>query len=60
MHEQDKPVDIKDSHEIRRLRYEIRENAKLLQELSLGTPIVAQLKAKIDQLENAKGPQSSQ
>lgn len=39
----------KDPEEIRRLRYDIRENCKLLQELSLGTPIIAQIKAKIDQ-----------
>ena len=60
LNEQKKPFDIKDSQEIRRLRYEIRENAKLLQELSLGTPIVAQIKAKIDQLENAQRRHSSQ
>jgi hypothetical protein len=30
------------------LRYEIRESAKLLQELYLGTPIIAQIKAKIE------------
>ncbi len=41
----------KDPEEIRRLRYEIRENAKLLQELSLGTPIIAQIKAKIENVE---------
>ena len=35
-------------YNIRQLRYEIRENAKLLQELSLGTPIIAQIKAKMD------------
>lgn len=42
---------IKEPEEIRRLRYDIRENAKLIQELSLGTPIIAQLKAKIDHVE---------
>ena len=42
---------IKDPEEIRRLRYDIRENAKLIQELSLGTPIIAQIKAKIDHVE---------
>lgn len=36
---------------IRQLRFDIRENSKLLQELTLGTPIVAQIKAKIDQLQ---------
>jgi hypothetical protein len=43
--------EIKDPVEIRQLRYDIRENCKLLQELSLGTPIIAQLKAKIDHVE---------
>ncbi len=33
---------------IQKLRYEIRENAKLLQELSLGTPVIAQIKAKLE------------
>ena len=47
--EQSRNHDGKDKHEIRQLRYEIRENAKLLQELSLGTPIIAQIKAKLDQ-----------
>ena len=47
--EQSRNHDDKDKHEIRQLRYEIRENAKLLQELSLGTPIIAQIKAKLDQ-----------
>lgn len=36
---------------INTLRNDIRENTKLLQELSLGTPIIAQIKAK---LENAQ------
>ena len=45
--EQNKTV--KNKYELRQLRFEIRENAKLLQELSLGTPIIAQIKAKIDQ-----------
>ena len=38
-------------NEIRQLRYDIRENSKLIQELSLGTPIVAQIKAKIENVE---------
>ncbi len=41
---------------IQKLRYDIRENAKLLQELSLGTPVIAQIKAK---LEHAQVVQSS-
>ena len=32
---------------IQKLRYEIRENAKL-QELSLGKPVIAQIKAKLE------------
>ena len=47
--EQSKPYEIRNKNEIRRLRFEIRENAKLLQDLSLGTPIIAQIKAKLDQ-----------
>jgi len=50
--EKDKPEEIRNKNEIRQLRYEIRENCKLLQELSLGTPIIAQIKAKIDRLQN--------
>jgi len=41
----------KDKLEIRQLRYDIRENAKLIQELSLGTPIIAQIRAKVDHVE---------
>ena len=47
--EQNKPSQIRDKSEIRQLRFDIRTNAQLLQELSLGTPIIAQIKAKIDQ-----------
>ncbi len=46
--EQSKPYEIRNKNEVARLRYEIRENSKLLQELSLGTPIIAQIKAKIN------------
>jgi hypothetical protein len=49
--EQSKPYEIRNKNEIKQLRYEIRENAKLLQELSLGTPIIAQIKAKIENVE---------
>lgn len=38
-------------NEISKLRYEIRESAKLLQELYLGTPIISQLKAKLDHVQ---------
>lgn len=43
--------DQRSEHKIIRLRNEIRENAKLLQELSLGTPIIAQIKAKLENVE---------
>jgi len=49
--EQSKSFELKNKNEIARLRYEIRENAKLIQELSLGTPIIAQIKAKINNVE---------
>ena len=49
--EQSKPLEIKNKNEIYKLRYEIRENCKLMQELSLGTPIIAQIKAKIENVE---------
>ena len=51
MIEQSKPFEIRNKNEISKLRYEIRESAKLLQELYLGTPIIAQLKAKMDHVE---------
>jgi hypothetical protein len=50
--EQSKPSELKNKNEIANYRYEIRENAKLLQELSLGTPIIAQIKAKINNINN--------
>jgi hypothetical protein len=43
------PFESRNKNEISKLRYEIRESAKLLQELYLGTPIIAQIKARIDQ-----------
>ena len=49
--EQNKPHELKNIDQIQRLRYDIRENAKLIQDLSLGTPIIAQIKAKIDHVE---------
>jgi hypothetical protein len=57
LNEQSKPFELRNKYEVSKLRYEIRENAKLLQELSLGTPVIAQIKAKI---ENAQMLQSSQ
>jgi hypothetical protein len=49
--EKSKPFEIRNKNEISKLRYEIRDNAKLLQELSLGTPVIAQIKAKINNVE---------
>jgi hypothetical protein len=57
--EQDKPHELKNKDQIQRLRYDIRENAKLLQELSLGTPIIAQIKARINNNQNVEVLQSS-
>ncbi len=49
--EQNKPTHVKNQELIMKLRYEIRENVKLLQELSLGTPVIAQIKAKLEHAE---------
>ena len=50
--EQAKPHRQKDIDLIQKLRYEIRENCKIMQELSLGTPIIAQIKAKLEHSES--------
>jgi hypothetical protein len=49
--ENSKSYEIRNKNELSKLRYEIRESAKLLQELYLGTPIIAQIKAKIEHVE---------
>jgi hypothetical protein len=49
--ENSKSYELKNKNEVSKLRYEIRESAKLLQELYLGTPIIAQIKAKIENVE---------
>jgi hypothetical protein len=49
--ENSKSYELKNKNEVSKLRYEIRESAKLLQELYLGTPIIAQIKAKIEHVE---------
>jgi hypothetical protein len=49
--EKNKSYEVKNKNEISKLRCEIRESAKLLQELYLGTPIIAQIKAKIENIE---------
>lgn len=49
--ENTKSFEIRNKNEISKLRYEIRESAKLLQELYLDTPIIAQIKAKIENVE---------
>ena len=56
--ENNKPFEIRNKNELSKLRYEIRESAKLLQELYLGTPIIAQIKRKLEQaqmLQSATG-----
>ncbi|MET0786453.1 MAG: hypothetical protein ABWY25_07100 [Paenisporosarcina sp.] len=50
--ENSKPHEQKNMDLIQKLRYEIRENSKLIQDLSLGSPIVAQIKAKIEHAES--------
>jgi len=49
--EKSKPYEIRNKNEVSKLRFEVRESAKLLQELYLGTPIIAQIKAKIEHVE---------
>ena len=49
--EQNQTGEDRSQFNVRSLRTDIRENAKLLQELTLGTPIIAQIKAKLDQRE---------
>ena len=49
--EQNRNTDDRNQPLIRQLRFDIRENSKLLQELTLGTPIIAQIKVRIDKLE---------
>ncbi|MEP6576408.1 MAG: hypothetical protein ABJB85_08280 [Nitrososphaerota archaeon] len=49
---------MRDEFKISRLKNDIRENAKLLSELGLGTPIISAIKAKLE--ENAKTIQISQ
>jgi len=49
--EMSKSIEKRNPELIMKYRYEIRENAKLLQELSLGTPIIAQIKARLEHAE---------
>lgn len=55
--EQSKPYAQKDMELIQKLRSEIMQACKILQDLSLGTPIITQIKAKI---EHAEGFSNSQ
>ena len=43
--------DVRDEFKISRLKNDVRENAKLLSELGLGTPIISAIKAKIQDAE---------
>ena len=49
--ENSKPYKNRNKNGIIKLRYEIRESFKLLEKIYLGTLIIAQLKAKIDNIE---------
>ena len=46
--EMSKPHENRNPELIMKYRYEIMENGKLEQELSLGTPIIAQIKTTVD------------
>jgi hypothetical protein len=48
----------RDERKISQLNYDIRENARLLSELGLGTPIISAIKAKLEA--NAKAIQGSE
>jgi hypothetical protein len=55
--EQSKPYAQKDMELIQKLRSEIMEACKILQDLSLGTPIITQIKAKIEHAESFSNSQ---
>ena len=46
--------DNRDEYKILRLKADIRENTKLISELSLGTPIISAIKARIEQTQIAQ------
>ncbi len=48
--EEQKPKEIRNENIILRLKQEAREDIKLINELSFGTPIVSQIKKKIQDL----------
>jgi hypothetical protein len=50
--ENSKPYEEKNHARIQTYRNSLRENSKLLSELSAGSPIIAQIKARIDTAEN--------
>jgi len=55
--EQSKPYAQKDMELIQKLRSEMMQACKILQDLSLGTPIIAQIKAKIEHAESFSNSQ---
>lgn len=55
--EQSKPYPQKDMELIQKLRSEIMEACKILQDLGLGTSIIAQIKAKIEHAESISNSQ---
>lgn len=50
----------RDERKISQLNYDIRENARLLSELGLGTPIISAIKAKIEQREKKENAEAIQ
>ncbi len=48
----------RDEDKIKSLKYDIRENSKLLTELGLGTPIISAIKAKIEEAKNVQAVQT--
>ena len=47
--EMQKPLKERNDGRISRINYDIRENARLLSELGMGTPIISAIKAKLEQ-----------
>ncbi|MDR4510133.1 MAG: hypothetical protein MRJ93_00310 [Nitrososphaeraceae archaeon] len=52
MIEYNKPPEKRNEAKVQQLAYQIRENVKLIEEVSLGTPVLAQLKAKLEHAES--------
>lgn len=50
--EYEKAPEKRNEAKVQQLAYQIRENVKLIEEVSLGTPVLAQLKAKLEHAES--------